>query len=79
VRSTTEEANAEWFDQRLIRDWAARRRIGAWWRPLLFGGPADRVGPMALRPRFAPGLPLSTSGCSVRFTLTKTVQSISFG
>jgi hypothetical protein len=76
VRSTTEKADAEWFDQRLIRDWAARRRIGACWRPLLFGGLADRVGPMALRPRLAPGLPLSTSECSVRLTLTKTVQFI---
>jgi hypothetical protein len=27
-----------------------------------FGSPADRVGPVALRPRLAPGLPLSMSG-----------------
>jgi hypothetical protein len=26
-------------------------------RPLLFGGPADLMGPVALRPRIAPGLP----------------------
>jgi hypothetical protein len=37
---------------------------------LLFGGPADRVGPVALRPRLAPGLPLSTSGCSASATLS---------
>jgi len=29
---------------------------------LLFGSPADPVGPVALRPRLAPGLPLSMSG-----------------
>lgn len=32
-------------------------------RPLLFGSPADRLGPVALRPRIAPGLPLPFDLC----------------
>jgi hypothetical protein len=39
----------------IIQSWACITE------PLLVGNPADRVGPVALRPRIAPGLPLPMS------------------
>jgi hypothetical protein len=47
------------------------RGSGAYRGPLLFGGPADLVGPVALRRRLAPGLPLSTSGCPIERYVSK--------
>jgi hypothetical protein len=40
----------------------------------LFGSPADRVGPVALRPRLTSGLPLSTSEAAGRTTISPTVS-----